>query len=111
MSARFILKVTEIEGATLEDLFVARAQLKTIDDGYQEFRADTPEWVPEYAAEIHGEIVRRVRADLTRKLKMAKARRGSLATNEEKRRGLDADIAALEAQLGPGAESIQAKVG
>ncbi len=85
--------------STVEELFLIQAQLKTIDSGYQEMKLETPEWVTDKLSETAHEIMTRVKGELLRRLKAAKARRSALQTPDEKRKNLDAEIEALEAQL------------
>lgn len=87
------------ETADLENLYLAKAVLKLIDQGYQEDGVETPEAIMDKMTAITGEITNRNRAELQKKLKMAKARRSSLATPDEKRTRLDVEIAKLESQL------------
>ncbi len=87
------------ENAELENLYLAKAVLKSIDQGYQEDGIETPEHIMDKMTAITGEITNRNRAEIQKKLKMAKARRSSLATPDEKRIRLDAEIASLESKL------------
>lgn len=84
---------------TVEALILARNQLKVIDGGYQELGLETPEWIAEKQLEVAQEITTRVRSELLRRLKMAKARRAAEAPKEEKLGKLDATIADLEKRL------------
>lgn len=88
-----------VDGVSIEDLVLAKADLKTLDAGYQELGIDTPEWITDKLAVVSSEIINRNRAELMRRLKAAKARRVGLASVEEKRKGLDDEIEALEKQL------------
>jgi hypothetical protein len=88
-----------VESFQVEELMLAREQFKLIDSGYQELKLPTPEWIMDKLGEINREITLRVRADLERQLKNAKARRAALATADEKRQLLDAQITALEETL------------
>lgn len=88
-----------VETFALEDLFIAKNQLQVIDAGYQELKLAAPEWVTDRLGEISHEITSRVRAELQRKLKAAKARRSGLMTADEKRKMLDDEINELEAKL------------
>lgn len=95
-----LVKETEAEEiGSVEELFLAQAQLRTIDSGYQDLSLDTPEWIIDKLGEIDREINLRVKSDLAHRLKIAKARRASLRTADEKRKDLDAEIAALESKL------------
>lgn len=94
-----VLEGTIVENVKLEELMIAKAQLQVIDAGYQELKIDTPDWVSEKLEEVSHEINARVRAELLRRLKAAKARRSSLLTADEKRRMLDDEIAELEAKV------------
>lgn len=86
--------------ATVEELIVGKAQLETVDGGYQALGIETPEWVIDKLGETDREINSRVRGELQRRLRAAKARRAALRTREEQRSGLDSEIAELEKKLG-----------
>jgi hypothetical protein len=85
---------------SVDELILARRDLKALLDGYQEMGMDTPEWVEDKMLAVQAEIDVRIRADLQKRLKTAKARRAALATADEKRARLDTDIAELEKKLG-----------
>ena len=100
--ARIMVLLAETEAETVgsvEELFLAKAQLKTIDTGYQDLNLETPEWVIDKINEVEREITSRVSAELKRRLKVAMARRSQLRTADEKRKDLDTEIAALQNQL------------
>ena len=83
----------------VEELILAKAQLKTIDEGYQELQLPTPDWVTDKLMETSQEISMRVKAELQRKLREMKARRSALRTADEKRKDLDTGIEELEKLL------------
>lgn len=87
------------EISTVEELILAQNQLKVIDQGYQDLKLDTPEWVMDKMTEVGHEINSRVRNELARRLRTAKARRSALRTADEKRASLDAEISELEQKL------------
>jgi len=93
------LKNLLTDGIDLEDLILARADLKALDEGYKETGLDTPEWVMDKLGLVSTEIVNRNRAELARALKNAKARRAALATMDEKRKALDDLITSLDQKL------------
>lgn len=99
MKVLIVTESTDIEQNSVEELFIAKSQLKTIDDGYQEMKLDTPEWITDKLSTITREITLRVRSELQRKLRQAKARRSALKTADEKRKDLEDEIAALEVKL------------
>jgi hypothetical protein len=84
----------------VDDLILAKSDLYILDSGYQELGFPTPEWVTDKLVVVTKEIIDRNRNELQRRLKAAKARRATLATPEEKRGLLDAEITALEQKLG-----------
>lgn len=88
-----------IDEIAIEDLILAKGQLASLDAGFQDLGVATPEWVSDKLTQVSAEIVNRNRAELQRQLKSAKARRAALATVDEKRASLDAEIAALEQKL------------
>jgi len=87
------------EMGAIEDLILARNQLKIIDEGYQELGFQPPEWIAEKQLQVSQEINLRTKAELLRRLKTARARRSALATMDEKRKNLDTEIAELEKKL------------
>ena len=99
MNVTFILKQKIDEVDTVEELLLGRAQLKTIDDGYQDLKLDSPEWVVEKLSAVDAEINLRVKGELMRRLKMARARRSALRTADEKRKALDDEIKELESKV------------
>jgi hypothetical protein len=95
-----VIKGTNVEEvSTVEELILAQNQLKIIDQGYVDLRLPTPEWVLDKMGETGHEINMRVKNELARRLKGAKARRSALRTADEKRKSLDVEIAELENQL------------
>lgn len=84
---------------TIEELILLQAQLRTIDNGFQEFQLDTPEWVTDKIMEVSHEINTRIKGELMRRLRQAKARRSALRTADEKRGDLDREISELEAKI------------
>jgi len=99
MKLRIDLKVTELDNLEVEALLLAKSQLKAIDDGFQELKVETPEWVIDRLSEVSTEINGRVRATLQKRLRAAISRRSALRTADEKRKDLDAEIAELEAKI------------
>jgi hypothetical protein len=89
-----------IDDVTVDDLILARANLTSLSQGYQEIGVDTPEWVSDKLILVTEEITKRNRTELQRQLKQAKTRRSALATADEKRQALDAMISELEKKLG-----------
>lgn len=101
MRSMIVIATTMIDDVeTVEELLLAKDQLKTIDDGYQELGLETPEWVSEKQLGVAQEITLRVKSELLRRLKTSRARRAALATADEKRVKLDTEIADLEKRLG-----------
>lgn len=87
------------DSVSIDNLILAKAALTNLAAGYQELGVETPEWVVDKFNQVSRELVERNRAELERRLRSAKARRAGLATAEEKRKGLDDEIAQLEAKL------------
>ena len=90
---------TDVEEISIEELILAKAQLKTIDDGYQDMKLDSPDWVIDKLSEVDREITMRVRSELMARLKRVKGQRAALRTADEKRTALDAEASALEEML------------
>ena len=95
-----ILKIDVEAVNSVDELFVARGQLKLVNDGYLELKLSTPQYITDKLVELDREIKHRVRADLQSRLTKAKARRSSRRTLDEKRKDDEAEIAELEKQLG-----------
>ena len=94
-----VVENTNIEALQVEELILAKSQLATIDAGYQELNLETPEWVSSRLLEVDHEINMRVKGELMRRLRAAKARRSSLLSRDDKKAAVEAEIAALEAKL------------
>ena len=100
MRVLIVTQATNIEQVqTVEELMVIRAQLKIIDADFQELKLDTPDWVTDMMGEVNHEIDSRLKGELQRRLKAARARRNALKTADEKRKDLDDEIASLETKL------------
>lgn len=63
---------------------------------YDDLAVAVPSWLPAKTKEVKREIERRTADEKERKLAELKARRMAMATPDEKRARLDAEIAALE---------------
>lgn len=98
MNAKQLANILADE-VSIEDLILAKDGLSVLDAGFQELQIETPEWITDKLTLVSSEIINRNRAELQRRLKAAKARRAGLATVDEKRAALDAEIAALEQSL------------
>ena len=95
-----VLADTDVDDiGTVEELILAKSELATIDNGYQDLSLDTPEWVTDKLMEVNAQINARVAGELKRRLRAATARREALQTNAEKRKTLDAEIADLQKRL------------
>lgn len=88
------------EEATLEELFLARDQLRIYDAGYQEIKMETPTWILDKMSSVSKDINHRAEATLTVALRKAEARRSALRTRDEQRSDADAEIAELRKRLG-----------
>jgi hypothetical protein len=93
------LKSYDIDRASVDELIALAALAAAMIAEYQTNQLGAPEWVTTRLKSIRREIKTRVQDQLEAKLAEAKARRESLRTTEEKRTVLDAEIAALTAQL------------
>lgn len=93
------IKNLDTDESSVEDMMLAKSQLATVDAGYQELGLPTPEWVIDKLSAVTSGITAKVRAELTRRLRAAKARREGLRTSEEKRKGLESEIEMLEDKL------------
>ena len=93
------LRVMIVEDTNIEKLMLARAELLDIQMGYEQFSADTPEWVEDKLLQVNSEIDTKLKAEKLRKLKNLKAIRETLKTRTERRDETDAAIKALEESL------------
>ena len=84
---------------SIEDLMVAKSQLRVIAEGYQELGMEAPEWAINKINSFTREITSRARAQLEGILRSKRARRAALATREELREKLDSEISDLENRL------------
>lgn len=89
-----------VEEASVNELYLLEGMLKIIGEGYERDGIDTPEIIVDKMGEARREIVNRNRAELQRKLKLARAKRGTMASREERIAAVDAEITKLEQQLG-----------
>ncbi len=79
-----------------EELAFVSASLNAVAKEYTAI----PEWFSAKQKELSRELTERSRADKEKNLRVLKARRESLKTPDEKRLALDAQITALEKELG-----------
>ena len=89
----------DVRSASLDELVLAHLEVSQTIAAYQGLGLDVPERLAGLVKDIKREVDERVRADKERKLKAMRARREALKTPDEKRSGLDAQIAELEKQL------------
>lgn len=102
MATRVMIVVegTDLEQIdTVADLLLIKSQLRVVDDGFQELKVETPEWITDKLAEVNSEVNTRLKGELLRRLRAAKARRSALRTDTEKREELDQQIAELEGRV------------
>lgn len=93
----------DFQGVEFADLLLLKKKLETVVEGFEEFKQNDTEEYDLYLdklTEVNEAITSRVRVDLQKRLRTAEARRAALATADEKRSRLDADIAALKEKLG-----------
>ena len=101
MKILVFLQNAELETiANLDELILAQNHIEGLQAGYLKRSLPVPEWIAERLDEINREINERIKGDVKRRLKLAKAKREGLKTTAEKRADADAEIAALERQLG-----------
>lgn len=95
-----VLENTDVANvSTVEELILSQAQLQTIDAGFQNLKLETPEWVTSKLEDVNHEINLRVRSELMKRLRAAKARRSATLSRDERRQLLDAEILELEGKL------------
>lgn len=81
----------------VEEVITLLALAKTIRNEFSTHTQviETPEWLDDKIRSLERELTLRTADVLEKRLREAKARRDSLKTAEEKRKELDAEIAAL----------------
>lgn len=92
------------ESMALHELFLKKAHLATIDNGYQELNLETPEDIILDLSSVIKEIDERVRGEMERKLRTTEARLDALKTPDEKRKELLALAEDLRKRLGKGGD-------
>jgi hypothetical protein len=93
------LKTLTVAKYNLEELIELRKEARVLSQEYEAQTLQVPEWLKNAATTLDAEIKLRARDEKLRRLNEVKGRRAALATPEEKRAGLDAEIAALEESL------------
>ena len=97
---RILITIEEIENATVPELLLSKQDLVMIDQGYQDLGIDTPTEILDKIGDITGEINKKVKDELRRKLKDAEVRYAAIAPLSEKRKALSNTIADLKKKLG-----------
>lgn len=82
----------------LEELVDLSAKARTLEAEFGTLGVELPEWVGVQIKSLRREIKSRNAESLAAKLTSLKARRAAIATPDEKRTKLDAEIAELEAK-------------
>jgi len=98
MALRIVIDI-DTEAADINDLYLARGVLRMIDQGYQEEQIESPEYIVDKLNLISTEIRSRNKAELQKRLKLAKNRMETLQTRDERKSKLEAEIAKLEEKL------------
>lgn len=93
------IKAMDVSSASVDELVLAFSTIKTALEGYYSLGVDVPEYLLGLQKDIKREVDERSRTEKERKLKTLRARREALKTPDEKRAGVDAQIAELEKQL------------
>jgi predicted transcriptional regulator len=93
------LKNFDAKRADLAELVELSAYGRALLAEFETLSVEAPEWATENLAAVRRELKSRNQDRLAAKLKAAKARLETLKTVDEKRTGVQAEIAALEAQL------------
>jgi hypothetical protein len=95
------IKIPNLESLDLDELIDLRTRLRSIDQGYSEEKADTPEYIVDALSQTNSRIKNQTKAEIERKRKIAVAKRANLATRDERKSQLDAEIAAYDEKLKP----------
>ena len=98
MALRIVIDI-DTEAADINDLYLARGVLRMIDQGYQEEQIESPEYIVDKLNLISTEIRSRNKAELQKRLKLAKNRMETLQTRDERKSKLETEIAKLEEKL------------
>ena len=84
------------DGAVLDELVAARAELKILASNYDDLGVSIPDWIVEKLDQIEPEIKSQVKAELQATLKKLISSRSALRTADEKRADLDVQIQKLQ---------------
>jgi hypothetical protein len=84
----------------VDDLVALHAAIKVTQDSYISLELTPPEWMAERLQAIGNEVKERSEAQTRATLAKLLARREALKSAQEKRTNVEAQIAALRAQLG-----------
>jgi len=89
----------DVQTMSSDELSFIAAQLATLELGYEKIGLEVPAWLKDKQREVKLSLDIALRASREAELRKLQARRAALATPEEKRKALEAEIVALEAQL------------
>lgn len=89
--------VTDV--STVEDLILARSQLKILKKGYAEFGLESPEWIADQLEAIGAEMQARSRSELMRQLRTLEAQEAQMKPKAERRAEVQSQISYLKSRL------------
>ncbi len=90
------LKNLTLDRMDLDEAVALSAFARTLKGEYEHCGAEAPQWLDDKTRELRQEIRERLRDSVQKRLREAKSRLESLATPEEKRSKLKAEIETLE---------------
>jgi hypothetical protein len=99
MSMLDALKNFDAKRADLPELVELASFGRSLLAEFEALSVEPPDWVTENLTAVRREVKSRNQDRLAAKLKSAKARLETLKTPDEKRKGVETEIAELEAQL------------
>ena len=91
--------VGDLERNNIDTLILAKVNLQSLYNGYDEAGVEVPEWIVDGINTLNREVTSRNRAALEATLKKMTAQREALASVTEKRNTLDKEIKSLQNKL------------
>lgn len=93
------LKSFKVRNNDLDVLVHAHSELTALAKSFDDLKIETPDWLLTKQVEVDDEVKSLMKAERQAALKKLELRRAALATPDEKRQALDAEIAALKSQM------------
>ncbi len=94
------IRTAPVGALSIDELVIANAYLCVLADRIHENGHDVPSVVKDEARAVQRELTERLRDDKERRLQVLKSRKEALLTVPERRKAVEAEIDALESELG-----------